>query len=153
MDRSPETADADYAWLFNNKVFPDRNEVLANRPSQKQGRKYRPKADPMDRKAILIAKLSQTKNSKETGETRSLFELVIRILQKRMAEGSTRAANIYDKYFSRYHTAESMVQASYLVVASPMSAEEWIAEQEAKAERKNRIYNEVRQELGLQKQS
>lgn len=118
-------------------------------PSMFSGRKRgRPKGSLNE--ANVWRKLLEKKHtSRETGETLTMLEWVIKILIKLVASGDFAAGAAYEKYFGVIIDPDSSKDGSGVLLAPQgMTAEEWIAMMEAQNSYNHRIRQEVMREVG-----
>ena len=119
-------------------------------PSMFSGRRRgRPKGSLNE--ANVWRKLLEKKHtSRETGETHTMLEWVIKILIKLVASGDFAASAAYEKYFGAIIDPDSIKDGSGVLLAPQgMTAEEWIAMMEEKNRYNDRIRQEVMREMGV----
>lgn len=125
-------------------------KMIPVHPSMFSGRKRGRPQGSLNEGHVWRKLLEKKHTSRETGETHTMLEWVIKILIKLVASGDFAASAAYEKYFGVIIDPDSSKDGTGVLLApQDMSAEEWIAMMEEKNRYNDRIREEVMRELGL----
>jgi len=131
------------------KDFTPRKTIPVH-PSMFSGRKRGRPQGSLNEGHVWRKLLEKKHTSRETGETHTMLEWVIKILIKLVASGDFAASAAYEKYFGVIIDPDSSKDGSGVLLAPQgMSADEWITMMEEKNRYNDRIRQEVMREMGM----